>query len=68
MSDHGEHKIGDAQLKIGFDFLSRVITSRSIEEESLNHDQYIRVLEINEINNDEGVLILNCDIFQHIYN
>ena len=62
------NKIGDAQLRIAFEFLSRILTTRSIEEESLNHDQYIKVKEINEVNNEDGTLILDCSIYQHTYN
>ena len=62
------NKIGDAQLRIGFDFLSRILTTRSIEEESLNHDQYIQVLEISDVNNEDGTLIIDCNIYQHTYN
>lgn len=66
--EESSNKIGDAQLRIAFDFLSRVLTARSIEEESLNHDQYIKIKEISEVNNDDGTLIIDCDIYQHTYN
>lgn len=67
MFDTYSNKVGHATLKIGFDYLNKVMTNRSIEETSLSPEQYIQVVSV-ESDNDEKVLIIECNIYEHRLN
>lgn len=62
------NKIGVAKLQIGFKFLNKILTQRSIEEDSLHPSQFIEIEKIDDVNNDEGIVVLDCSIFQHHFN
>lgn len=51
----------EADVEITFDFLEKMLTERGIEEGSLHPSQYVKINYI-DIDNENNIFAMNCDI------
>lgn len=58
--------IGEAQVVINLDFLSKALTRQGLEEESLSLNQHFQIKRIDA--SDPNLIIIDCEIYEEYLN